>query len=286
MEIVYLNGAYLSAEQARVPVFDRGFLFGDSVYEVIPFYQGKGFRLKAHLQRLNYSLQAVGIEAQQDWEMILAELVARNGGGNLSAYLQVTRGSTGRRTHAITPELSPTVFACCQPIAGVQDSVQTPSGISARVVEDIRWQRCDIKATGLLPNILALQEARAGSAQEALFCRNGLMTEGASSNLFIVEAGCLITPELSHGVLGGTTRALILELARHNNLSCCEEEISYNRLLAADEVWISSSTRGVVPVIEIDRQRVSNGQKGPLWHTMFTLYKGYQQKLMAGEIDD
>jgi len=155
MNTVYLNGEFLPAEEAKVSVFDRGFLFGDSVYEVIPFYQGVGFRLQAHLDRLHHSLRAVRIKNEQHWEEILESLVARNGGGNLSVYLQVTRGSAGKRSHAYDDSLEPTVFACCTPIKDVwKAGVDSVVPLKAIVTEDLRWHRCDIKSTCLLPNIL------------------------------------------------------------------------------------------------------------------------------------
>lgn len=284
MKTVYLNGEFMAAGDAKVSVFDRGFLFGDSVYEVIPFYQGKGFRLQAHLQRLAYSLTALQIELTEDWESLLETLVQRNGGGNLSVYLQITRGAADDRHHQYDAGMVPTVFACCREIRDIyQDGSASVSGIRAIVTEDLRWHRCDIKTTGLLPNILVLQQAREAGADEALMIRDGLLTEGASCNLFMVESGTICTPCRSAEILGGTTRELILELAEEQGIATQEVDIDYARLLAADEVWISSSTRGVVPVIEIDGIAIANGEKGPLWARMFELFTRYQQSLMRAD---
>lgn len=283
MDIVYLNGQFIPADQARVSVFDRGFLFGDSVYEVIPFYQGVGFRLSEHLQRLEYSLRALRIDAAVDWSAVLAELVARNGGGNLSVYLQVTRGAGEKRSHVIDPAMQPTLFACCQPIRDIyRAGVEQIAGIRVIVTADLRWRRCDIKATGLLPNILVLQQAQEQGAQEALLERDGVLSEGASCNFFIVEKGVIYTPPRGTGILSGTTRELVLELADQHGIPRQEVDIDYTRLISADEVWISSSTRGVVPVLQVDEHPIGHGEKGPLWARMFEIFTRYQRQLMAG----
>jgi len=283
--IVYLNGEYLPADQARISVFDRGFLFADSVYEVIPYYQGVGFRLQQHLDRLAYSLRAVRIETEHDWAAILDALVSHNGGGNLSVYLQVSRGSAGYRTHAYDERMQPTVFACCAPIRDIYaEGPERVPGCKAIVTADLRWHRCDIKSTGLLPNILVLQQAREAGADEALLVRDGLLTEGASSNLFLVRQGVIYTPKRSSEILGGTTRELILELAAENGIPYQEVDLRPEELATAEEVWISSSTRGVVPVLQIDGNPVADGERGPLWQRMFTLFTHFQHRLMTGEV--
>ncbi|WP_027855641.1 aminotransferase class IV [Marinobacterium litorale] len=283
-EIVYLNGEFLPADQARISVFDRGFLFGDSVYEVIPYYRGVSFRLEQHLKRLGHSLAALRIPLALDWPGVLNELVALNGGGNLSVYLQVTRGDAGRRTPVYDDSMHPTCFACCNPIRDIYaagpDGIE---GIAVLVTADLRWHRCDIKANGLLPNILVLQQAREAGAQEALMIREGILTEGGSSNLFLVKCGVLYTPKLSSEILGGTTRELVLELAREAGIPYQETDLSYENLLDADEVWISSSTRAVVPVLEVDGRPVGAGVKGPLWRRMFELFSQFHHRLMTGE---
>ncbi len=284
MDIVYLNGDFLEAKDAKVSVFDRGFLFGDSVYEVIPFYQGVGFGLPAHIERLAYSLDQLEIKIELDWASLLQDLVQRNGGGNLSVYLQVTRGSAGKRVHAIDPHLKPTVFACCQPIKDIYDAgKESVQPIKVIVTDDLRWQRCDIKSTGLLPNILVLQKAAKAGAQEALLEKNNRLTEGASCNFFIVEKGVIVTPPKSHSILTGTTRELIVELAAENAIPLKEEEIGYQRLISADEVWISSSTRAIVPVIQVDEHKIAQGEKGEMWASVFDLFIRHQHRLMTGE---
>lgn len=283
MKTVYLNGEFIAADQARISVFDRGFLFGDSVYEVIPFYHGQGFRLDEHLQRLEHSLRGIQISAEYDWVSILTRLVELNGGGNLSVYLQISRGSADCRSHIYDVDMVPTVFASCSPIKDIYDTGPgSVSGVRAIVTADLRWGRCDIKSTGLLPNILVMQQARQAGVEEALMIRDGLLTEGASCNLFVVDKGVVYTPKRGSDILGGTTRELILQLADENGIPAQEVDIDYEQLLAADEVWVSSSTRAVVPVLEIDGQPVADGKKGPLWARMFELFTCYQRNLMKG----
>lgn len=284
MNTVYLNGEFLSAEEAKVSVFDRGFLFGDSVYEVIPFYQGIGFRLQEHIDRLAHSLRAVRITNNQDWQSLLQALVEKNGGGNLSVYLQVTRGNAGARSHAYSDDLAPTVFACCTEIKNIwQAGADEITPLKAIVTEDLRWHRCDIKSTCLLPNILVLQQARDEGVDEALFSRDEKLTEGSACNLFLVKRGVLYTPKRSSEILGGITRELVLALADEHGIQYQEIDIDYTRLVVADEVWVSSSTRGIIPVTEVDGQQIGNGEKGPLWTRMFELFSAFQRKLMTGQ---
>ncbi|GGO78655.1 cytochrome c551 [Marinobacterium nitratireducens] len=284
MDIVYLDGHYIPAGEARISPFDRGFLFGDSVYEVIPYFRGTGFRLREHIARLEHSLRAVRIRSGRDWYAILDRLVELNGGGNLSVYLQVTRGDSGSRSHAYDASLEPTVFACCAPVRDFASvAAKDVKGLAAIVTADLRWHRCDIKSTCLLPNILVLQQARDHQADEALLLRDGLVTEGTSCNIFLVRQGVVYTPKRSSEILGGITRELVLELADENGIQYQEADIDYDALMAGDEVWITSSTRGVLPVTRIDGQPVGDGEKGPLWARMFELLTRYQRRLMTGE---
>ncbi|MCJ8297834.1 MAG: aminotransferase class IV [Pseudomonadales bacterium] len=277
---VYLNGEFIAADQAKVSVFDRGFLFADSVYEVIPYYQGKSFQMELHLRRLQQSLAALNIRAEHNWRKITDRLVQLNGAGNLSVYLQVTRGAGNRRSQAIDTNMLPTVFACTNAIENSYSAkVDSVAGIKVIVCEDLRWRRCDIKSNSLLPNILVMEQARLQGAQEALLQRDNIMLEGASSNLLIVEKGKLIAPDSEHAILAGTTSSLVRDLAAANGIQYKQQSISYSRLLAADEVWISSSTRGLLPVLQIDQHLVGAGAKGELWRRMYQLLAMQQQSL-------
>ncbi|WP_210396381.1 aminotransferase class IV [Motiliproteus sediminis] len=279
-ETVFLNGAYLPRERALVSAFDRGFLFADAVYEVIPFYAGKGFRLVEHVERLQRSLRAVAIADRLDWAALCEELVARNGGGDQAVYLQVTRGCEAQRNHRYSEGLEPTVFAYCYAIpAALEGDPERVAGITATLIDDIRWQRCDIKSTALLANVMMLQQALTAGAQEAILVRDGLLTEGSACNVLIVEQGGIVTPANGPFILGGTTRDLVLELATADGICCREEAVAVERVKCADEIWITSSTRGIVPVLRLDDQLVGTGRKGPLWARVANLYRQFEQQV-------
>lgn len=285
MSICYLNGEYLPLEQARVPVLDRGFIFGDGVYEVIPVYGGRLFRLPQHLQRLYDSLAAIRIDnplTDEQWQTLLETLVEKNraGGDNdQSVYLQVTRG-VARRDHGFPKDTRPTVFAMSSPLASA-DPQQMQAGVAAITLDDIRWRYCHIKTIALLPNVLLKQQALEKGAVEAILVRDGEVTEGSASNIFIVHDGVIRTPAKSERLLPGITRDLIVELARDNGLPCEEGIIREDELHAADEVWLSSSTREILPVTRLDERPVGDGQAGPLWRRMIGIYQDYKQRLRA-----
>jgi len=283
MTTVYLNGVFLPIDQACVPVLDRGFLFGDGVYEVIPVYGGNLFRLEQHLQRLDHSLAGVRIGnplSRTLWRDTLDELVERNGGGDQSIYFQVTRGAAPKRDHAFPANVLPTVFMMSTPLAPLPADL-AQNGIAAITLADIRWQMCDIKAITLLPNVLLRQEALDKGAAEAILLRDGLAVEGAASNLFIVKDGAIITPPKGPQLLPGITRDLILELAAAHQVSHREAVITEAELRAADEIWLTSSTREILPVTRLDGQAVSGGKPGPVWARMIGLYQDYKRTLGA-----
>lgn len=282
--LVYLNGQFLPMAEARVPVMDRGFLFGDSVYEVIPVYGGHLFRLDHHLDRLDNSLAAIEMAnpvSRPAWKELLGRLVAQRPGEDQSVYLQVTRGPAEKRDHAIPPVVSPTVFAMTNPLAPI-DPVVAEQGIAAITLPDLRWLRCDIKATTLLANVLARQRAKEQGAMEAILLRDGLALEGAASNLFVVKGGLLVTPPKSENVLPGITRDLVLELAAANAVPHAEAAIPEDDLGVAEEIWLTSSTREVMPVTRLDGRPVSGGRPGALWRRMNGLYQAYKARVRQG----
>jgi D-alanine transaminase len=283
----YLNGSFLPLEEARVSVMDRGFLFGDGVYEVIPVYGNRLFRLAHHLKRLQNSLDAIRISnplADDEWENILAELIKRNSGSDQAVYLQVTRGVAARRDHAFPEDTSPTVFAMSTPVPASVD-IDSIAGIRAITLEDNRWKHCNIKAITLLPNVMLRQEAIDAGTAEAILIKEGFAIEGAASNIFIVSDGILITPPNGPALLPGITRDLILELAANNAIPYREADIPLDELLSADEIWLTSSTREISPVIRLDDRTVGEGSPGPVWKHMITLYQEYKEALRAGRAD-
>lgn len=274
--IVYLNGNYLPIEKAQISVTDRGFLFGDAVYEVIPIYSGKLFRLECHLKRLQNSLNAIRIDFKIDtkeWNNICKELIAKNKSDikHQLIYLQISRGATLHRDHIFPEEIVPTIFAQCVPVKKL--SFETISqGLSAITIEDTRWKYCYIKSTALLANVLLRQQAYEANASEAILIRDGYVMEGSSSNVFAVKNDTILTPPLNEYILGGITREFILELARKHKLPLEETPILRNELKAADEVWVTSSVREIFPIIKVDHQVINNGNVGDMWKRMIKYY--------------
>jgi len=278
---VYLNGRFLPRDEACVPVMDRGFLFGDSVYEVIPVYGGHLFRLEHHLSRLDDSLAAIRMPdplSHEAWRGVLRELVGQRPGEDQSVYLQVTRGPAEKRDHAIPDVVTPTVFAMATPLAPIDPAVAS-DGIAAITLDDLRWQRCNIKATTLLANVLARQLAKEQGALEAILVRDGLALEGAASNLFVFASGRLVTPPKGPLLLPGITRDLVIELAQANHIPLSETDVPLSALASADEIWLTSSTREVMPVTRLDGRPVGGGRPGPVWRRMNELYQAYKAHL-------
>ncbi len=274
---VYLNGDYLPLSEAKVSVLDRGFLFGDGVYEVIPSYLGKLFRMQDHLDRLQDSMSRIRLELDYDFEQwieILTPLLDET--RDQYIYLQITRGVAPKRDHAFPINPIPTIFAMCsdiKPFAGAE------MGVKAMTMEDSRWEMCNVKATTLLANVLLRQQAIEQGGAEAILHRKGYVTEGAASNLFAVIDDVLITPEKTAEILPGITRQVILELAEKNGFRVSEEVISLDALKTATEIWITSSTREIVPVVELDSAKVCEGIPGPMFKKMNQLFQQYKRSL-------
>ena len=283
MTIAYLNGEFQPLEDTRISPLDRGFLFADGVYEVIPVYAGRLFRPDAHLDRLERSLASIRIEdplGRAGWNALLDGIIERNGGGHQAVYLQVTRGVAARE-HGFPGNVAPTVFAMTRILDG--DPQILP--IHAVTRPDIRWTRCDIKSVALLPNVLTRQEAADASAAEAILIRDGLVTEGTATNVFVVQGNAVSTPPDSPHILGGITRELLKELMNGAGIECRDEPVTETALRAAREIWVSSSTKEVTPVVRLDGKLVGAGVPGPLWERIHGLFQDYKQRLMRGEAD-
>ena len=284
MSNVYLNGEYMPIDQAKVSVLDRGFLFGDGVYEVIPAYGGNFLRLEEHLKRLQQSLDAIHLQNPLDdsqWRDMLSQLLNENPATDHYVYLQISRGAAPKRDHAFPRQSVPTVFAMANELPAL-DMVSLQQGVAAITLDDIRWRACNIKATALLANTLLRQQANDEGAAEAILIRDGFATEGAASNLFIVTNDTLVTPPNGPLLLPGITRELIIDLANENNIVCEQREISEAELKSADEIWLTSSTKEILPVVTLDGKPVANGQSGPIWHTMMNLYQACKDELRRG----
>jgi D-alanine transaminase len=277
MSIVYLNGEYKPLADATVNVLDRGFTFGDGVYEVIPVFNRKIFRFDEHHQRLVNSLNAIYMDdplTKEEWSTIFNKLIDTLDEADQSIYLQITRGVT-ERDHDISLADKPTVFAMNRPIVKKDLS----SGIKAITSEDIRWQLCDIKAITLLPSVLLRHKAKEKGAKEAILHRDGLVTEGAASNVFIVVGNTVYTPPKNNHVLPGITRDLVVEILVKNKIKLKEAAVELEQLLKADEVWITSSTWEIVPVIELNDKSVGKGCTGPMWGKVNQLYQDYKNSI-------
>lgn len=283
MARVFLNGQYLAPENAQVSVLDRGFIFGDGVYEVIPAYGGHLFRLEQHLQRLENSLHGIRMQnpySFEEWREILQTIIDDNEGDDQSIYLQITRGAS-RRDHAFPEDTTPTVFVMSNPLTAPAKNL-LENGINAITVEDIRWRYCHIKSIALLPNILLRQQACDEDAHEAIMHRDDLVTEGAASNVFIVSKGRILTPRSGEHLLPGITRDLVLELAEQHGLEHAEADITLDELRHADEIWLTSSTKEILPVTRLDNKAVADGKPGPVWREMIDYYQTCKKALQKG----
>ena len=276
MGIVYLNGEFMPLDEARVPVLDRGFIFGDGVYEVVPVYARVALRLGEHLRRLQASLDAIRLAnplPEARWRELMAQIIAANEGERQSVYIQVTRGPAPR-DHAFPKQVTPTLFMMSNPLVTPQQEV-VDSGIAAVTAIDNRWLRCDIKATSLLPNVLLRQSALDQGAAECVLLRDGYVTEGAASNIFLVCDDTLLAPPKDHLMLPGITYDLVLELAHANAIPFLVRAIREQELLAAQEIMMTSSTREVLAISTLNGKAVGNGTPGPVARRLLHLYRAY-----------
>jgi D-alanine transaminase len=271
----WVNGRLLPLAEASVPVLDRGFLFADGVYEVIPAYGGKPFGLREHLARLARSLRELSIRdphSESEWVALVHKLLEANSGGDRLVYLQVTRGAPEKRAHAFPKDTPPTVVGLCHALPTPGEAALR-DGVAAVTRADIRWGRCDIKAIALLPNILASQSAGEQQANEAILHRDGRVTEGASSNVFVVLGTNVVTPSKGPEILTGITRELLVAALRAAGIAVQERRLTLAELRSADEVWLTSSTREVLPVTRLDGERVRGGRPGPVWKRAYALFQ-------------
>jgi len=283
-QIVYLNGEFKPISEACVSVLDRGFLFGDGVYEVIPAYGGNLLRLESHLKRLQNSLDGIRLQnpmSDQQWQDMLNRLIEKNSGEDQGLYLQVTRGVAAKRDHNFPQKVQATVFAMSNVLSPVSIT-ELEKGIEAVTLDDIRWRACNIKTTALLANTLLRQQATDKGAGESILIRDGYATEGSASNVFVVLEETIVTAPTSPLLLPGITRDLVIELAHTHDMPCEQRDISEAELHAASEIWITSSTREVLPVLMLNGEPVGNGSAGPVWRKMINLYQQYKQQLRDG----
>ncbi|MDT8363582.1 MAG: D-amino acid aminotransferase [Nitrosomonas sp.] len=282
--MIYLNGNFLPIEQAHIPVLDRGFIFGDGVYEVIPVYSHRPFRLDEHLTRLQHSLDGIRLKnpyTASQWRSLIESLIAHNEGEDQYLYLHITRG-VARRDHAFPAGVEPTVFMMSTPLVVPHQGLLT-TGVAAVTAQDNRWGRCDIKAISLLSNVLLRQLAVDAHAMETILLRDGLLTEGAASNVFIVRNNILLAPPKDHRMLPGITYDLILELAAVNAIAHEVRDITEHELRTAQEIMMTSSTKEILPVVRLDDQPVGNALPGAVFQQLNQLYQNYKTTVMRGQ---
>jgi len=283
---IYLNGAFMPLAEAKISVLDRGFVFGDGVYETVPVYSRQPFRLDSHLHRLQSSLDGIrlanplGLDA---WRDLIARLIAEQDFADQSIYIQVTRGTPGveqpPRVQAFPVGVPPTVFMFSQPLV-TASAAQKKAGVCAITAVDNRWQRCNIKAISLLPNILLRQQAADVDCAETVMLRDGFLTEGSASNIFVVKNGVLLAPPPSNLMLTGVTYDLVLELAAEHGISHEVRAITEAEVRNADELWMTSSSKEIMAIVKLDGVAVGAGVPGPLAQQMDILYQTYKHQVM------
>ena len=281
--MIYLNGDFMPIEEARIPVLDRGFIFGDGVYEVIPVYSRRLFRLAEHLLRLQHSLDGIRLpnpHSDAEWSKLLEQIIADNDGDDQYIYLHITRG-VARRDHAFPKGVTPTVFIMSNPLLMPPQELLA-SGVSAITANDNRWLRCDIKAISLLPNVLLRQMAVDAGAVETILLREGFMTEGAASNIFVARNGMLLAPPKNHLMLPGITYDVVLELAAAHAIPHEVREISEYEVRTAQELLMTSSTKEVLPITRLDGKPVGDGKPGAMFARLHQLYQEYKATVMRG----
>ncbi len=277
---VYLNGEWLPLAEARVSVLDRGFMLGDGVYELIPVYQRRAFRLDAHLARLQHSLDGIRLAnplSNAQWREVIGQVVAAHEADDQSVYLQVTRGAAPR-DHAFPADTPPTVLVMSSPMSRPEPA-QFEHGVRAVSTDDIRWRRCDLKTLNLLPNVLAKQQAVDAGCVECIMFRDGVLSEGAVSNIFAVKNGVILAPVKDQRVLPGITYDLVLELAQAHGLAYEVRDIREAEVRDADELWLTSSSREVQAIVELDGRPVGSGKPGPLYRRLHALYQDFKARL-------
>jgi len=283
MPTVHLNGRFLPLEEAYIPVMDRGFLFGDGVYEVIPAYDRRPFRLEDHLGRLQASLDGIRLanpHTHFEWQSLVERIVSDAPWEDLGVYLQVTRGP-GPRDHAFPQEVRPTVFLMPLELPAPPAAL-VEKGLAAITAEDMRWSRCDLKTTSLLPNVLLRQLSVDAGCAETILIRDGWLTEGSASSVFLVKAGVIMASPKTRLALPGITYDVVLELAEREGMLFQVRPIAEAELRVAEEIWLTSSTKEVMAVSRLDGRPVGDGRPGPLFRRIHSLYQGFKHTVMRG----
>ena len=279
---VYLNGQFLPIGEAKISPLDRGFLFGDGAYEVIPVYSRRPFRIDEHLKRLQQTLDGIRLpnpHTANEWRLLVERIIADNDFSDQSVYIQVTRGADDKRDQAFPIGVPPTTFIFTAALV-TPSAAQRASGIAVISALDNRWLRCDLKTVALLANVLLRQQAIDAGCVETIMLRDGYLTEGAASNIFVVRDGVLLAPPKDHRMLPGITYDVVLELAARHGMAHEVREISETEVRSADELWMTSSTKEVLPITTLDGKPVGDGKPGPAAAQMYTWYCAFRDDVM------
>jgi D-alanine transaminase len=279
--MVFLNGRFIPIEEARVPVLDRGFIFGDGVYELVPVYSRVPFRLEEHLARLERSLAETRIRnpySREEWRDIIAQLVAKQPYEDQGVYFQVTRG-VAKRDHAFPADTAPTVFIMANPLVNPPHDL-VERGAAAVSAQDNRWHRCNIKSISLIGNVLLRQLSADAGATETILFRDGMLSEAAACNVFVVRRGVIQCPPKSNLILPGITYDVVVELAQAAQLPLEIRDVSEAETRAADEIWVTSSSKEVLAIVQLDGTPVGDGRPGPVFRRMHQLYQEFKRTVM------
>ena len=277
-QTVYLNGEFVTLAEARISVLDRGFIYGDGVYEVVPIYERRPFRLQQHLKRLQYSLDGIRLRnphPDAEWQALIADLVARQPFDDQAVYLQITRG-VAKRDHAFPQGVAPTVFMMSNPLV-LPTREQVERGVAVVTAQDNRWLRCDLKTTSLLGNVLMRQFAVDHDAIETVMFRDGHLTEASASNVLIVRDGVVVAPPKDNLILPGITYDATLEIARAAGVALDVRPVTHAEAMSGDEMWLSSSTKEVLAVTTVDGRPFAGGKPGPVFRRVYAAFQNAKQ---------
>ncbi len=278
---VYLNGEFMPIEEAKVPVLDRGFIFGDGIYELVPVYSRAPFRLEGHLERMERSLSEVKIRnphTRAEWTSIIEQVIAAHPFDDQGVYWQVTRG-VAKRDHAFPKDIQPTVFMMSNPLVNPSKAV-VENGAKAVSAQDFRWHRCDLKTISLIGNCMLRQISAEEGAIETILFRDGKLTEASASNVCIVKDGVISTPPKDNLILPGITLDVVFDIVERGKLPLQVREVTEAEVRGADEVWVSSSSKEIVAVVDLDGKPVGNGQPGPVFRKAWQLYQDFKEEVM------
>ena len=281
---VFLNGKFMPMEEARVPVLDRGFIFGDGIYELVPVYSRTPFRLEGHLARMERSLSEVKIAnpySRAEWTKIIEQMIDKQSFDDQGVYWQITRG-VAKRDHAFPKNVRPTVFMMSNPLVNPSKEV-VENGAKAVSAQDFRWQRCDLKTISLIGNCMLRQLSAEEGAVETILFRDGKLTEASASNAYIVKNGVIATPPKDNLILPGITLDVVFDIVKRGNLPMEVREIAEAEVFGADEVWVTSSSKEIVAIVDLDGKTIGTGKPGPVFRKAWQLYQDFKSEVMRAK---